>query len=67
MKPKCLLNISGEQRALREKKIEMSEVLFSIARVIEVSLESSFQPTIQVTRASPFRKKAEATSLIMTV
>jgi hypothetical protein len=39
---------SGEQRALREKKIEMSEVLFSIARVIEVSLESSFQPTIQV-------------------
>ena len=38
----------GEQRALREKKIETSEVLYSTARVIEVSLESSFQPTIQV-------------------
>jgi len=40
--------VSGEQRAAREKKIETSEVLYSTARVIEVSLESSFQPTIQV-------------------
>ena len=32
----------------REKKIETSEVLYSTARVMEVSLESSFQPTIQL-------------------
>ena len=29
-------------------KIETSEVLYSTARVMEVSLESSFQPTIQL-------------------
>jgi hypothetical protein len=38
----------GQQRAEREKKIEASEVLYSTARVMEVSLESSFQPTIQL-------------------
>ena len=38
----------GEQKAAREKKIEASEVLWSTARVMEVSLESSFQPTIQL-------------------
>ncbi|XP_040571622.1 uncharacterized protein [Lepeophtheirus salmonis] len=38
----------GAQRAAREKKIETSEVLYSTARVMEVSLESSFQPTIQL-------------------
>ena len=38
----------GAQRAAREKKIEASEVLYSTARVMEVSLESSFQPTIQL-------------------
>ncbi|TRY68445.1 hypothetical protein TCAL_06832 [Tigriopus californicus] len=38
----------GAQRANREKKIEASEVLYSTARVMEVSLESSFQPTIQL-------------------
>jgi hypothetical protein len=38
----------GVQKAEREKKIEASEVLFSTARVMEVSLESSFQPTIQL-------------------
>ncbi len=38
----------GQAKAEREKKIEASEVLFSTARVMEVSLESSFQPTIQL-------------------
>ena len=38
----------GEQRSAREKKIESSEVLWQTARVMEVSLESSFQPTIQL-------------------
>ena len=38
----------GPQKAAREKRIEASEVLFSTARVMEVSLESSFQPTIQL-------------------
>ena len=38
----------GAHKAARERKIEMSEVLFSTARVMEVSLESSFQPTIQL-------------------
>lgn len=38
----------GAQKAEREKKIETSEVLYSTARVMEVSLESSFQPTIQL-------------------
>eukprot|EP00095_Tigriopus_kingsejongensis_P008429 maker-scaffold1302_size49677-snap-gene-0.18 protein:Tk08429 transcript:maker-scaffold1302_size49677-snap-gene-0.18-mRNA-1 annotation:"hypothetical protein DAPPUDRAFT_43071" len=38
----------GAKRAEREKKIEASEVLYSTARVMEVSLESSFQPTIQL-------------------
>jgi len=38
----------GAQKVAREKKVEMSEVLFSTARVMEVSLESSFQPTIQL-------------------
>lgn len=38
----------GQQKAEREKKIEASEVLFATARVMEVSLESSFQPTIQL-------------------
>ena len=38
----------GAQKAARERKIEASEVLFSTARVMEVSLESSFQPTIQL-------------------
>lgn len=38
----------GEKRAAREKKIEASEVLWQTARVMEVSLESSFQPTIQL-------------------
>ncbi len=38
----------GEQKAAREKKIETSEVLWQTARVMEVSLESSFQPTIQL-------------------
>ena len=38
----------GQQRAEREKKIEASEVLYSTARVMEVSLESSFQPTVQL-------------------
>ena len=42
------LNSKGEQKAAREKKIEASEVLWSTARVMEVSLESSFQPTIQL-------------------
>ena len=32
----------------REKKLETSEVLYSTARVMEVSLESSFQPTVQL-------------------
>merc|ERR1719507_1014433 len=38
----------GPKKAARERKIEASEVLFSTARVMEVSLESSFQPTIQL-------------------
>ena len=38
----------GPQRSAREKKIESSEVLWQTARVMEVSLESSFQPTIQL-------------------
>ena len=38
----------GPQKAARERNIEASEVLFSTARVMEVSLESSFQPTIQL-------------------
>lgn len=38
----------GAKRVEREKKIETSEVLWSTARVMEVSLESSFQPTIQL-------------------
>ena len=38
----------GAKRAEREKKIEESEVLWGITRVMEVSLESSFQPTIQL-------------------
>ena len=38
----------GAKKVAREKKIETSEVLYSTARVMEVSLESSFQPTIQL-------------------
>ncbi len=38
----------GAQKAEREKNIEASEVLYATARVMEVSLESSFQPTIQL-------------------
>merc|ERR1719210_2894701 len=38
----------GPKRVTREKKLETSEVLYSTARVMEVSLESSFQPTIQL-------------------
>merc|ERR1712038_807575 len=38
----------GPKRVTREKKLETSEVLYSTARVMEVSLESSFQPTVQL-------------------
>ena len=38
----------NSQRAEREKKHEQSEMLWNTARVMEVSLESSFQPTIQL-------------------
>jgi len=38
----------GAKKVAREMKIETSEVLYSTARVMEVSLESSFQPTIQL-------------------
>ena len=38
----------GAKKVAREKKLETSEVLYSTARVMEVSLESSFQPTIQL-------------------
>ena len=38
----------GEKKAHLEKSHEDTEVLWSITRVMEVSLESSFQPLVQL-------------------
>ena len=38
----------GREKAEREKLHEETEVLWSITRVMEVSLESSFQPLVQL-------------------
>ena len=58
----------GAQKAAREKNIEMSEVLFSTARVMEVSLESSFQPTLQLYIMFPVLMRSfKATTFDLTI